>query len=147
MHPTETRYTLMQPRETERVLEVIHKHGFENTTRLGFPTVIAKRKGKIIGVLSTRETPDAIVAGPLVVVGEIKGPVAMRLVEAFEAVLRMVRKPDGSPGIECYLFVAPDPTWQSQIERAFGVQHYAEENGNRWYRRNIFSAPETATLN
>ena len=128
MKPLETSYKLMAPHDKKRCLELARNHGMETVARLDFPTVVAKRKERILGFLSTRPTKDAIVAGPLVVVPEIKGPIVVRLVESYEEVLRRA-------GVESYLFYVTDPHWQSQIRRAFELEPYHTENGRFWYER------------
>ncbi len=130
MRPVETSYKLMAPHDKKRCLELARHHGMETVARLEFPTVVAKRKGKILGFLSTRPTKDAIVAGPLVVGTEIKGPIALRLVESYENVLRMA-------GVTSYLFYVTDPHWQRQVEDAFGIVPYHSENGRAWYKREL----------
>lgn len=128
MHPETTSYKLIKPHDKKRCIELARNHGMETVARLEFPTVVAKRKGKILGFLSTMPSKDAIVAGPLVVAPEVKGPIVMRLVESYENVLRMA-------GVESYLFRVPALHWQKQIERAFEIQPYHVEDGFAWYQR------------
>jgi hypothetical protein len=130
MRPLETSYKLMAPHDKKRCLGLARNHGMETVARLEFPTVVAKRKGRILGFLSTRPTKDAIVAGPLVVGPEVKGPIAMRLVEAYENVLRM-------GGAQFYLFYVDDPHWKRQVERAFEIEPYHVQGDRAWYKREI----------
>ena len=120
----------MKPHDKKRCLELARHHGMETVARLEFPTVVAKRKGKILGFLSTRPTKDAIVAGPLVVGPEVKGPITMRLVEAYENVLRMA-------GVLSYLFYVEDQHWKRQVERAFEIEPYQVQGDRSWYKREL----------
>lgn len=130
MRPVETRYTLMKPHDKKRCEELARQYGIETVPRLDWPTVVAKRKGKLLGFLSTRPVKDAIVAGPIVVGTEVKGPIVMRLVEAYENVLRMA-------GVTSYLFYLSDLKWKRQAEDVFGLKPYHEEGGRFWYRRDL----------
>ncbi len=98
----------------------------------GFPTVVAKRDGKLIGLLSTRPVTEAIVAGPLIVDLPTRGVVTMRLVEAYDIVLRRA-------GVKNYLFhVKKGKAWAEQVERALGVAPYTEDgHGNLWFKRDL----------
>lgn len=130
MRPLETRYTLMKPHDRKRCEALAREYGIETVPRLDWPTVVAKRKGKILGFLSTRPTKSAIVAGPIVVGTDVKGPVVMRLVEAYENVLRMA-------GVTSYLFYVTDLKWKRQVETIFDIKPYGEEGGRFWYKREL----------
>lgn len=128
MRPVETCYRLMKPHDKKRCEELARQYGIETVPRLDWPTVVAKRKGKLLGFLSTRPVKDAIVAGPIVVGTKVKGPVALRLVEAYENVLRMA-------GVTSYIFYVTDLHWKRQVEDAFGIEPYHEEGGRFWFKR------------
>jgi hypothetical protein len=64
--------------------------------KLGFPTIVAEREGKIIGFLSTYPNKKGIFPGPLVLNGSKSIFTVMRLIEAYENVLRYA-------GVEFYM--------------------------------------------
>jgi hypothetical protein len=130
VHPETTKYTLATKKDEVKCLALARNHGMETVARLDFPTVVAKRKGKILGFLSTRPTKDAIVAGPIVVAPEVKGPITMRLVEAYEEVLRRA-------GVLSYLFRVSDPHWKEQVERVFDLKPYHVDGEHFWFERRI----------
>ena len=132
MTPTTTRYQLMQPQEAQEVRTFLARSGFMFSQELEFPTVVAWRSGKIVGVLSTRSDPSYVIAGPLAV--RVKGNravVALRLGEAYERVLRMA-------GVQWYVFqVSKDNEWPQVAERKWNAKPYAEDDDSYWYRREV----------
>lgn len=61
-----------------------------------FPTVVAERDGEVVGFVSTWNTPEAVIAGPLVIEGGKNPFVFLRLAEGYENVLR-------AAGVKIYL--------------------------------------------
>ena len=132
MRPSgKTQYRLMDEADDARLRRLAKKHGMP-VDGFDFPTVVAKRGRKIVGFLSTIPTKSAIVAGPLVVDLPIKGPVTMRLVECYEAVLR-------DAGVTSYVFAIPEDSvsWQRNAEEAFDLKPYARKDGHFWYVRRL----------
>ena len=98
---------------------------------LTYPTLMAYRRGKLVGVLWTRPSESVIIAGPLYV--NVKPPVssfvALRLMEAYEAVLR-------GHGVAVYLFNIrkTNKAYKSMFDRV-GMKPYSEKAGYWWYTR------------
>lgn len=133
MFPAETSYQLLQSddKKTAQACFRLARKLKIDCENLDFPTVIARRKGKLIGFLSTIPTKKAIIAGPMVVNLPHPGPVIIRLVEAYERILSMA-------GVTSYLFWVTDLDWSGIISRAFGLQPYHQDaEGRWWYQRHI----------
>ncbi len=99
---------------------------------LDFPTVVAKRSGVIVGFLATHPEKTAVVAGPLIVDLPVRAWVALRLVEAYENVLRMA-------GVESYLFHVDETNklWYNSVVKALSIAPYAEADGVVWFKRDL----------
>lgn len=114
----------------------------QSVEKLDFPTVVAKRGGKIVGFLSTLPRKDAIVAGPLVVNLLVAGPTVMRLAEAYEHILLMAKVTE-------YLFFVADSRWVGIIRRALDIEPM-EAEGGWWFRRKLphgrISPPSAGTV-
>lgn len=96
-----------------------------------FPTVLAYRYGNLVGVLGTRPSDEAVIAGPLC----IKSPppegayVALRLIEFYDATLKAL-------GIVQYVFpVEKKNAHQLDMISRAGFKPYAERAGNYWFKR------------
>ena len=64
---------------------------------LGWPVVVAEEDGKVVGFLATWPDEELLMAGPLVIEGSKRMWMFIRLVEAYENVLR-------ATGVKQYLF-------------------------------------------
>ena len=104
---------------------------FAEPKPMTFPTVMAVRDGRVIGVLGTQSRNDMVVAGPFVLAH--KSPfVVLHLLDAYDLVMRRA-------GIVAYHFYI-DPGnahWQSQVERLGFVAWAKDELGGAWYRRTL----------
>ena len=131
MRPAETSYRLVKHGEKGALKILAKKYDF-SVARFDFPTVVAVRGEKIIGFLATVPTDKAIVAGPLVVDLPVKGPTIMRLVEAYENVLKLA-------GVSSYVFSIRegDTTYQRMAEKVFDIKPYARKGGDFWYLRHV----------
>lgn len=124
----------MQPRDT--IFQIVRPGGAFNklyafakrlgqplpTGMLNWPTVVAKRDGKVIGFLSTLPVQGAIFAGPLM----LEKPsmlTTIRLGEAYEVVLRMA-------GVNTYFhLVSQDqPEYIAMLERLGYTRIGVDEN-------------------
>lgn len=109
MQPRDTLYRIASAGSDYRACHAINKALGKPGKPLHFPTVVAERDGKILGYLSThREVTWCLMAGPL----EVLTPspfMSMRLIEAYESVLKAV-------GITRYCF-AIDKGQQGWIEQ------------------------------
>ena len=96
--------------------------------RIGWPTVIAEHEGKILGVFSTHDTDEAIIAGPIKANTSF---IALRLVEAYENVMKFL-------GIAGYMFSVgkSDLRWL-RIVRKFQVTEFQEDENLIWFRRRL----------
>lgn len=128
MHPETTSYRLMNPEDKPRLRYLAKKWG-QPLQKLGFPTVVAWRDGKIIGFISTLPRNDAVVAGPLVVDIMNAGMVVLRLMEAYERVL-------GMAGASLYNIYVTNEHWSDTISRALGTKALSHEGGY-WHRREL----------
>lgn len=135
MHPEATSYRLMEPEDKPR-LRYLAKKWDQPLQKLGFPTVVAWRNGKIIGFISTLPRKDAIIAGPLVVDIVNAGMVVLRLMEAYEHVLSMAN-------VHVYNIYVTNDHWSDTISRALGTQALPHEGGY-WHRRELDGRQRTA---
>jgi len=137
MKPDGTFYRLAtKPNDFKRCHLIWKKYPerFGKPYKLGFPTVLAEREGRLIGFLSTNTSQGLFMAGPLIVHGinGLTGPTLIRIIEAYENVLKLMK-------ISVYHFhIGEDEKeWQSMIERSTGMTPYGSENGRLFYRRVI----------
>ena len=98
-----------------------------------YPTLMAYRSGRLVGVLGTRPSDAAVIAGPLYI--SVPPPmgafVALRLAEAYEGTLRLL-------GVQAYVFsVDKRNKKQRSVVNRLGMKHYAEKAGKLWYIRHL----------
>ena len=127
----ETEYVLTKdPAVLERAHTFCHARGFD-TTWMCFPTIIAIRDKKVVGVIGTQIVNDTIVAGPFVVElpGGHNGMVPYRLVEKYFTVMRNL-------GItEFYAFVDKDNlAYKKMLEALLEVEPFRFHEDAWWYR-------------
>ena len=98
MTPTRTTLRLARPGGEWNRLYAMAKRAGGHVYKgdFTFPTVVAERDGVVIGFLATQPTDAAVVAGPLVIEGTRNPFLFIRLVEAYENVLR-------AAGVKAYL--------------------------------------------
>lgn len=98
----------------------------------GWPTVMGWEGDEPIGLLGTLKADHAIIAGPLVVTREQNaGPTVLRLIDAYEVVLRLA-------GIQAYLFsINENHPLSGMIQRVSGDVPYAIEGGLQWFNRRL----------
>lgn len=135
MHPRDTSYdlahTLADYQAAHRFMRQEGAEGAEE--RLSFPTVLARREGRVVGLLSTAIYAPYIVATNLVLAKTLPRPLllAIRLFERYEAVLRQA-------GVTSYLFelvgqATPLQGWFA----ALGLRPYAVDGTSAWYQRHL----------
>lgn len=136
MRPTETTYRLLQPSDIEACKKIwAHNEKlFGKPNKLGWPTIVAERGGKILGFLSTNPG-KALIAGPMIVNGGSSPFVVMRLVEAYEHILMVA-------GVKTYLFHIDDKneSWLKLVHKAnLGdrVKEYRKDDTGRWFQRSF----------
>jgi len=98
---------------------------------LGWPTVVAEENGRVVGFLSTHKVAGALLAGPLVIEGSHRPWVFIRLVEAYETVLR-------AAGVTVYAFRV-DKSNEKQVERLdrLGIERISEGDTFISYKREL----------
>lgn len=115
----------------KRVQAFLRGTEFEGVN-ITYPTMMAFRKGKLVGVLGTYPSEQAVIAGPLLVRAS-KGEtpwVTLRLAECYEAYLWTL-------GITQYVFtVSKKNKKQISILHRMGLEPYASTvKNNLWYMR------------
>jgi hypothetical protein len=84
-----------------------------------------------IGLLGTLKSDQAIIAGPLVVSRPHAGPTVLRLIDAYEVVLRLA-------GIKEYLYtVSENHPLGPMIQRVTGDVPFAIVDDNQWFNRRL----------
>lgn len=109
MRPDSTIYRLAKP-EDDYWLDLLPSGEVPRR----FPTVVAERAGTIVGFLATDARADFICAGPLYVdlpEGRHRGVVAVRLIQAYEAVLMHAE------GVDGYYYMIGDIPWKRPTSR------------------------------
>ncbi len=110
MYPASTTYQLCQTPDdyaacheffrTEAIHPICRREneGYPEYTYepIEFPTVLATRNGKVVGVMATRRVPQGVMASPMHVAYDIKNhvPVGIRLIDHYEAALRALGVPE-----------------------------------------------------
>lgn len=134
MKPTHTSYTLATSSKDYAECHALElaETGAESHA-YSFPTVIARRDGEVIGFFATIPPDKYVIAGPLVIKGGRNPVVAMRLIEAYDVVMRRL-------GIQLYYFtVDATRTDALSLERmqAVGMQHWETRDGITWMKREL----------
>jgi len=126
MRPRKTKYRLAQRGDYRKAHKLT---GWK--ARMSWPTVVAERDGELIGVIGTHARRDAVVAGFLYAPHPI---VALRLIEAYERVLRLA-------GVREYWFsLAKDAPerWRRVVEENPDlVEPRGERDGVSWFKRKL----------
>src|SRR5262245_8225094 len=90
MIPLQTIYRLSTPQDVAACKKIWsnHENLFGKPKKLGWPTIVAERNGKIIGFISTAPYTKYLVCAPLILNGGSGIFTTMRLIEAYEFILR-----------------------------------------------------------
>jgi hypothetical protein len=101
-----------------------------------YPTIVAEREGKIVGVLATTPHRYRIIAGPLAIDPgiKVKSFVALRLIEAYEVILRL-------SGVTQYYFnirkdLDKDGRWGNMMEK-LGITPFWEDKDVKAYCKEV----------
>lgn len=132
MRPRDTIYRLAHGQKDLRACQAIARaRGLDVT--LGWPTVVADRRGEILGLLATRPSKKAVEAGPLVIATGVSLPALtmMRLIEAYEVVLKRAQ-------VRFYFFKVDytNAAWDRMVKKC-GHQTYHQDGSGTIYRRAI----------
>lgn len=129
MIPTRTTYRLAKSPADYRRCRALQT----TPDTLSFPTVMAERDGAVIGFLATQPRRDLLVAGPLVttLTGQAAAILIMRLIDAYEAVLRQA-------GVTLYLFSVErtNTAWLAKVA-ALGATPYEQGDTLVWFKREV----------
>ena len=103
MRPTSTIYRLAKAGgEYNKLYAMLKRQSGEKAQGLfDFPTVVAVRGGEVIGFLATVKHEKAIICGPLVLRDGPNVFVGLRLLDAYERVLR-------AAGVKAYFTLVPE---------------------------------------
>jgi hypothetical protein len=130
MHPRETIYRLAHG---QRDFRACHALVPAQALTLGWPTIVADRRGEILGFLATRPSKKAVEAGPLVIAPAALRPaiIMMRLIEAYEVVLKQA-------GVQFWFFKVDftNPIWDQMVKKC-GHEAYHQDGSGTIYRRAI----------
>ena len=132
MTTTSIKYRLARPGGEYNALYAMMKRRMGEKQSLGWPTVVAEENGKQIGFLSTIPDESVVIAGPLVIDAERRPFVFMRLVEAYENVLR-------AAGVTEYLFTVPEsqPEHLARVRAVVGEPLRVTSDGYAVFKRKI----------
>lgn len=138
MKPLNTKYRLAtSSRDYQRCRQLFEENqGEPPSVRLSFPTVLAERDGSVIGFLSTHPSSTHIMAGPLEVKGGRNMITFIRLIEAYENVLR-------AAGVASFMFYTraerEDSFAPKRVEayKDFGVKFLRFDRGNAVFWKDI----------
>lgn len=145
MRPRETRYLLAtepahfaQCRQVWREA-VVRAPELGPVRRFGWPTVFAERNGTVVGFLTTHRHPKVgPIAGPLVLASQGTPITVLRLVEAYEVVLRVA-------GVDSYIFAIVTPELQRALDRldhqALGLERCLDTGEAVWYKKKVGGFP------
>lgn len=132
MRPRETSYRLAySPRDYQKCHRLLVDLG-QPEPQLSWPTVMAFRGIQVVGCLSTQPSKQAIIAGPLAISTPRPIITAMRLIDAYEGILRHA-------GVTMYEFAIEldkNPQWL-QVVSKFGVIPYYHDARVVWFRREL----------
>lgn len=119
------------PADFRRAHALCDALGMERVT-FGWPTVVAEKDGEIIGVMATRPSDKAVLVGRLAAKGQNPSFTLIRLVDAYENVLRLA-------GVKVYLIPTQreDERLQVAIERLMDIRPWVRDEKVVWYRREI----------
>lgn len=133
MRPRATTYRLAySAQDYHRCHQFLKDQGQEEEGSLSWPTVMAAREGALVGCLSTIPSKTAIIAGPLVVSTKRPLMTVMRLVDAYEYVLR-------EASISAYHFgidLTEHQDWLDLLLK-LGRQPYHRDEQAAWFKRDL----------
>lgn len=138
MFPRSTKYRLATSPADYKACRALFadNHGADPTNSLSFPTVMAERDGALVGFLSTWSSKKALIAGPLEVKGGKNIFLFIRLIEAYENVMRIA-------GVKRFLFFTQlgredsfDPERIKEFSK-FGVKFLRTEVGQAIFVKEI----------
>lgn len=133
MKPKETLYRLSKPGDSKTLKKIWAEHEamFGKPKKLGWPTVVAERAGILLGFLSTDTSKKMLVAGPLILNGGSSTFTVLRLVEAYENVLRYT-------GTTNYYFHVDKTNERGlKMTRQLGMNEIDTSPTGFWFKRDL----------
>lgn len=127
------KYRLAKPGGEYNRLYALMEQEMGKKEVIGWPVVVAEENGKVIGFLATYPTDEALIAGPLVIEGSNRPFVFIRLVDAYENLLR-------AAGVSVYTFrVAKSNVNQIARVESVGLERIGETETQIIYKRELES--------
>ena len=128
MHAERTSYTPALVSDAAAMVALAEAYGLP-LERPQWPTLVARREGKLVGFVISRWYDGRLVVGPVVVAAQVrlKSLVAVRLVEQREAQLKAAH-------VLYYLTSSAQPGMRRILE-AFGMVYQQHADGEAWYLR------------
>jgi hypothetical protein len=135
MRPIDTTYQLAisskDYRDCHRLMQA--EEGLPDMGALSFPTVMARRDGKLVGFLSTHNDNRYVIAGPLIVKGMRNPMITLRLVEAYDMIML-------AHGIKLYYFSVDanrkDAFSREKLE-SLGMKFWEQKDDTAWYKKEL----------
>lgn len=131
MHPARTNYYLVTTQQESRRCRAFLAAQGEHTRRIQYPTVYAEREQAVVGVLGSHYRQGCLAAGPLIVATRRPIFVGLRLLEAYEDLLKR-------SGVRTYMFAVEktQPHWKAALD-AFGLGPLRETDDVWLYRKEV----------
>ena len=132
MRPLATTFHLASPGgQANRLYALAKRAGLRvHKGDFAFPTVVAKRDGRVIGFLATSPSADAVVAGPFVTEGGRNPILFLRLLESYENVMRKA-------GVAAYLYRVEERFAPQMVELGFRSLVESDEAGAIMMRKDL----------
>lgn len=125
------KYRLAKPGgEYNRLYRMAEKEGMSNT-HFGWPVIVAEENGKAIGFLATYDTESALIAGPLVIEGSNRPFVFIRLVDAYENLLKTI-----GVSVYCFRIAKDNPERIAWVDK-YGYERVGETETMMIYKREL----------
>lgn len=129
MHPTSTLYRLADNPSDYRACHAILRANNQPKWTLHWPTVVAERDGKIIGFLATNKSNWCHLVGPLELAQPSHFITAIRLLEAYENLMRFL-----SVTSYCFFIERKNDKWLQAI-KDFGFVPIKANPEAVWFER------------
>ena len=125
MYPKTTQYKIAQTHEDYRNCHAL----MEEDNELEYPTVMAERDGKAVGLIGTSRGEENLIASPMIANSIFT---CIRLYEFYDETL-------GNLGIDHYLFNIEKGNTQmtKTVEKLFEIKPFTQTDDLLWYVRRL----------